>query len=89
MGEPSKTITETYRNVDIYRYVDYTGFEPLEPANSFCFIARFRKEDDAPIIGFAPTIEQAREEIDWELGEPFVDLRPANLLDAVRARREV
>jgi hypothetical protein len=80
---------EIYRGIEIFRFEDYNhGYTPLNPANSYVFIARHRKEDDAPIIGFAPTIEQAREEIDWELGDVIVDLRPVNLLDAVRAVRE-
>lgn len=78
---------ETYRGIEIKRFEDVFGFYPYSKAHTYTFVTRYRREDDAPIASFAETIESARDEIDWELGDVIVDLRPANLLDAVRARR--
>jgi hypothetical protein len=60
---------ETYRGIEISRFEDVMGLHPYRKEDALCFVTRYRKEDDAPILSFAPTIEQARDEIDWELGE--------------------
>lgn len=54
---------ETYRGVAIERTAEVLGFH-LGEQDQFCFVSRYRAEDDAPVLDTHPSVEACRAAID-------------------------
>jgi len=61
--EVSTQIVDSYRGIAIHRTADVNKF-PVPASDQFCFIARYRPSDDAPVLSTHATLAECREAID-------------------------
>ena len=63
LSEVSIQTLDSYRGISIYRTADVNRF-PAPASDQFCFVARYRPADDAPVLSTHATIAECREAID-------------------------
>jgi hypothetical protein len=63
LSEVSTQIVDSYRGISIHRTADVNRF-PVPASDKFCFVARYRPSDDAPVLSTHATLQDCREAID-------------------------